>query len=209
LSQYLRGLFSLDGRVAVVTGGSSGIVSYAAERKLNLISATEPLDLSGAMGLMAATTLAFVGQMESENTSARVKNTQQHFRQIGRWRGSVPPYGYRPARVDGKPGWWLEIDPESAIVAREAADRVLAGESVNALASDFNDRALPAPFDRARDLQGKPRLCACGHDAHDELCSKLHKCRHRVKVTGHKQVKAHELEACGSLIDKMLSMRRL
>jgi site-specific DNA recombinase len=196
--------YRLDRFVRRVFPDFADVVHLAAERKLNLMSATEALDLSGPVGLMSATMLAFIAQMESENTGTRVRNTQQHLRRIGRWTGARYPYGYQPARIGGKPGWWLVFDPVAKAVVLEAVDRVLAGESVNAIANDFTRRGIAVPLDRMREIRNithpddKPAspICQCGHDAHDEPCEKIHKCRHRTKVGERRQVKTHEADEC-------------
>ncbi|HET6187348.1 MAG TPA: recombinase family protein [Trebonia sp.] len=196
--------YRLDRFVRRVFPDFADIVHLAAERKLNLISATEPLDLSGSAGLMSATMLAFVAQMESENTGTRVKNTQQHLRRIGRWTGARFPYGYQPVQMDGKPGWWLVFDPIAKAIVLEAVDRVLAGESVNAIANDLTRRGIAVPLDRMREIRNithpddkpTPPICQCGHDKHDEPCVKIHKCRHRTKVGERRQVKTHEADEC-------------
>ncbi len=146
------------------------------------------------MGQMMATNLAFVAQLESENTSKRVVNTQNHLRRVGRWTGGPVPYGYAPTRVSGKPGWYLGLD-ESAEVLREAVNKVLGGLAPNHVAEWLNDQGVMTPLDRARVLQGKPRLCQCGHDEHEEPCGKLHKCHHRKRVDG-KYAKLHEFDEC-------------
>lgn len=187
--------YRLDRFVRRVFPDFSDMISFAAHRRLNVHSATEKLDLSGAVGMMMATMIAFMAQMESESMSARVKNTHEYFRKVGRWKGALRPYGYRPTRVDGKPGWYLEQDPETALLLREAVKRVLQGHSVNAVATWLNDKGALPPIDRARVLQGKPRLCQCGHDEHDPPCEKIHKCHHRKRVSG-KNLKLHEYDEC-------------
>lgn len=172
----------------------SDMVKFAADHKHTLVSATEPLNLEGAMGQMMATNLAFVAQLESENTSKRVVNTQNHLRRVGRWTGGPVPYGYAPMQVPGKPGWYLGLD-ESADVLRDAINKVLGGLAPNHVAGLLNDQDVMTPLDRARVLRGKPRLCQCGHDEHEEPCEKLHKCRHRKRVDG-KYAKLHEFDEC-------------
>jgi site-specific DNA recombinase len=171
------------------------MVSFSADRKVSLYSATEPMDLSGPLGMMTATMIAFIAQMESENISVRAKNHQEYLKKNGRWRGARVPYGYRPVRVEGKPGWYLEIDPKTGPAAQEAARRVLAGHSVNSVAMWLNKEGVLPPVDQARVDRGKPRLCFCGHDAHDEPCEQIHKCHHR-KREGRINSKLHEYDEC-------------
>lgn len=189
-------VYRVDRVVRRVFPDWSDMVRYCADNGHTLVSATEPIDLSGALGQMVATNLAFIGQLESENTSARVKNTQAHFRQVGRWKGSLVPYGYRPVRVDGKAGLYLELD-ESADVLRDIVGRVLGGWSVNQAAVWLTTEGVLPPIDRARLLHGKPRLCLCGHDQHDGQCDLTHKCHHRKRVDG-KNRKLHEYDECSA-----------
>lgn len=172
----------------------SDMVKFAADHRHTLVSATEHLNLDGAVGQMMATNLAFVAQLESENTSKRVVNTQNHLRRVGRWTGGPVPYGYAPMQVPGKPGWYLGLD-ESAEVLRDAVNKVLGALAPNHVAEWLNDQGVMTPLDRARVLQGKPRLCQCGHDEHEEPCGKLHKCHHRKRVDG-KYAKLHEFDQC-------------
>jgi site-specific DNA recombinase len=179
----------------------SDMVKFAADHRHTLVSATEHLNLDGAVGQMMATNLAFVAQLESENTSKRVVNTQNHLRRVGRWTGGPVPYGYAPMQVPGKPGWYLGLD-ESAEVLREAINKVLGGLAPNHVVGLLNDEDVMTPLDRARVIQGKlkpeqrkGRLCQCGHDEHEEPCGKLHKCHHRKRVDG-KYAKLHEFDEC-------------
>lgn len=189
--------YRLDRFVRRVFPDFSDMVSFAADRKLTLHSATETLDLLKLDGVMVATLMAFVAQKESENTSARVKNTQEYFRRIGRWTGSRLPYGYRPVQVEGKPGWWLELDEETAGILREIVRRVIDGQSVNQVTNWLNEQGVLVPTDQARAFQGKPRLCKCGHNEHDDPCQKIHKCLHRKRVDGGRRfVKLHEYDEC-------------
>ena len=91
-----------------------------------------------------ASVLAEVARMEREATSTRVASSHQALKRAGRYSGGQVPYGYRPAPNPAGPGRVLEVDPEAAAVIREAASRVLAGESAYAVALDFNARGIPA-----------------------------------------------------------------
>jgi site-specific DNA recombinase len=190
----------------------SDMVKFAAGHGHTLISATEPLNLDGAMGQMMATNLAFVAQLESENTSKRVVNTQNHLRRVGRWTGGPVLYGYAPIQVPGKPGWYLGLD-ESADVLRDAINKVLGGLAPNHVVGLLNDQDVMTPLDRARVIQDKlkpeqrrGRLCQCGHDEHEEPCGKLHKCHHRKRVDG-KYKKLHDFDECSQPCPKFRPRR--
>jgi site-specific DNA recombinase len=188
--------YRLDRFVRRVFPDWSDTVAFAADGRHRLMSATEPIDLSDIMGQMAATLFAFVGEMESRNMGLRIANNRAYLRRIGRWSGGTIPYGRYPEAVEGKPGKYLVEDVMAHAIIVEAAARVLKGESVNAIADDLNVRGIATSLDRARELSGKPPMCACGHGKHDEPCEKAHKCRHRTWKQGRSYVKTHEFDEC-------------
>ena len=120
------------------------MVGWAAAHEISLVSATEDLDLSGPLQRLMATMFATVAEMESLNTSRRVTESREYLRRMQRWGGGRPPYGYKViANPDGA-GRVLAVNQETAQHAREAVRRVIGGESVNAVATDFNRRGIPA-----------------------------------------------------------------
>lgn len=89
-----------------------------------------------------ASVLAEVARMERENTQIRVRSSVAALRRSGRYPGGSRAYGYRPAPDPDGPGRILEIHPDEAAVVREAASRVLNGESTFKIATDFNARGI-------------------------------------------------------------------
>lgn len=88
--------------------------------------------------------LEFRGLMarsELRTLKGRVRRKQEELRQNGQWHGGRPSYGYRQTKgPDGKVH--LEIEEAEAAVIREAATRVLAGETVSRVAMDFDRRGI-------------------------------------------------------------------
>ncbi|MFC8091211.1 recombinase family protein [Streptomyces sp. NPDC057301] len=113
-----------------------------------LVSATEPFDLTSSRGKETATMIATFAQMEANTAAERVASSRAHLLTSTRWGGGSPPFGYRTYAQDG--ARYLEINPKTAAVVREAARRVIGGEPVNAICRDFEDRGLPAPADTYR-----------------------------------------------------------
>jgi DNA invertase Pin-like site-specific DNA recombinase len=117
-----------------------------------LVSVTEPLDTSTPIGESFARMLVGQARMESQNTSARIMAQREQVAARGlpiatAWR--VFGYQYVPIvrHEDGttEPQRYV-IVPEEADAIVEAARRVLAGESLNSIARDFNSRGIvPAP----------------------------------------------------------------
>lgn len=83
----------------------------------------------------------------SEETSLRIKRSKAAAAVAGRPAGKRP-FGYR-REYDPDTGELLRqvIDNDQAEVIREAAQRVLAGETPYAVAQDFNARGIPTPRD--------------------------------------------------------------
>ena len=94
-------------------------------------------DLTSAAGRMTARIIGAVARGESEQTSERIKRKFREKREKGEWTGGgSQPYGYAPDRVT--------VVEEEAVVIREMARRVLAGESAFGVANDLNRRGVPS-----------------------------------------------------------------
>lgn len=119
-----------------------------------LVSATEPFDLTSPTGKATATMIATFAQMEAHAAAERVASSRAHLLMSARWGGSSPPFGYRTYSRDG--ARYLEVNPETVDIVREAARRVIGGESINAICRDFEERGVPAPADTyQRNRSGK------------------------------------------------------
>ena len=116
------------------------LVEWADERGKSVASATEPINTSDRFGRMIASMLAMFAEFERDAIKERIADGREALRREGRWGGGHPPYGYRPAKIDG--GWKLELDEQAAEVVREMVSRVVAGASVLSVARDLNDRGV-------------------------------------------------------------------
>jgi site-specific DNA recombinase len=109
------------------------------------------LDLGDSTGRAVARILGAVARKESDDRSARIR--RKHLELAAK--GAVPgggtrPYGYTPDR--------LHLVPDEAAVVREAARRVIAGESQRSVCSDLNERGITTSTGRAWTLQTLGRL---------------------------------------------------
>lgn len=133
-------------RVVADLDESGSDADEAASHGAALVSVAESLDLTTPSGRFVATILVAFAEMEAAAILTRVLEGIDRVRALGRWAGGNPPYGYRiVGRADG-PGYILAPDPTAAEVVREAARRVLAGESLYSVALDFNARGIPTQF---------------------------------------------------------------
>jgi len=91
---------------------------------------------------------ALLAEDEVERTRQRVMRALSANVAAGKPHGKIP-FGYRAVR-DEKTGAIVDrvIDETEAAVLREAARRILAGESVRSVYRDLNEREIPGPTDK-------------------------------------------------------------
>lgn len=93
-----------------------------------------PLDLSTASGRMVARQLGAVARYEVEHMIERQLSAKAQAAAAGRWKGGRRPFGYE---ADG-----VTVRPIEATAATRAAEQVLAGRSLSALAREFNSGGI-------------------------------------------------------------------
>lgn len=94
-----------------------------------------PLDLSTSAGRMVARQLGAVARYESEHKSERLQSKHRQLAAQGRWSGGGSRrYGYEPGLT--------AVREEEAAVIRQAARRILNGESLGAVTADLNARGV-------------------------------------------------------------------
>jgi site-specific DNA recombinase len=102
----------------------------------NLVTVEGDINLGSHDGRFHARILGAVARKSSDDASRRIKRKNEERAAQGLpTGGGTRPFGYRPDRVT--------VDPAEAVLVREATDRVLAGDSVRAIASDWNGRGIP------------------------------------------------------------------
>lgn len=94
--------------------------------------------------------LAFAAQMEAEAIKERVQSSRSHLRQVGRWHGGRVPFGWQVVPNPKGSGHVLEECPETGPIVREIVRRVIAGESIYAVANDLDGREVMTPTDREK-----------------------------------------------------------
>ncbi len=91
-------------------------------------------DLSTPEGRLTARITGSVARKESEDKSRRLRRKHLQLARDGRPGGGPRAFGYETDK--------LTLRPEEAALIREAADRVLAGEKLYAVATDWNARGI-------------------------------------------------------------------
>ncbi|ORB49409.1 recombinase family protein [Mycobacteroides saopaulense] len=130
------------------------LIRWGQEHSVSLVSATEShFDLSNKLGNVIALLVASIAEMELEAISERNRSAAQYNLRAGKYRGGIPPWGYRP---DDSTGEWRYVqDPEQVQVIQEVARRVLEGEPLRAVAHNLTERKILTTKDRFAEIQGR------------------------------------------------------
>lgn len=119
------------------------------------------VDLATADGRVIARVLAAMDAAESERVGERISRAARQRAEYGEWHGGpTPPFGYRFVPAGAKRT--LAVVPEGAALVREAAARVLAGESLYRIRQDWNCRGLTSTAGNPGRSQGIKRCLVRG-----------------------------------------------
>lgn len=102
--------------------------------------ASGEFDLNLASGRGVARTIAAWDAVEAEQASERIKAAKLQRATNGEWHGGTAPFGFRSANTK------LVVVPKEASLVREAATRILAGDTVHAVVTDWNNKGVTTRF---------------------------------------------------------------
>jgi len=119
------------------------IIQLADERDFGIISLNDPgIDLSTPTGRAMFRMTITWAKLETETMSTRIRRKARAIAETGRPNGGgVRSFGLTPDK--------LAIVPDEAARVREAADRLLAGESIHGIVVDWNARGIRTPGRRS------------------------------------------------------------
>jgi DNA invertase Pin-like site-specific DNA recombinase len=95
------------------------------------------MDFDSPTGRLVMLNLGVVARYESEHKAERHLSAEQELAKAGKAHGGRRPFGFEADRIT--------IRSDEAALIREAVQRVLAGESVRAVAKDFDRRGVKTP----------------------------------------------------------------
>lgn len=122
-----------------------------AARLTALASVTGDTDLSTHDGRFLARILGAVARKESDDKSRRITRKHLELAQAGKATGGGSrPFGYQADR--------RTVEPSEAAAVREAAARIRAGDSLRALAADWNARGVATVSGRPWSVQVLRRM---------------------------------------------------
>lgn len=108
------------------------------------------VDLSTPSGRAVARTVGAWARHEVEHSIARQKRAKAQAATAGKYRGGRRPFGYE---ADG-----VTVRPDEAAIVADITNRVLVGESLNALTRELNERGITTSTGRPWNFIGVRRL---------------------------------------------------
>jgi DNA invertase Pin-like site-specific DNA recombinase len=141
-------------RLVRKVGDLAELIRWCDANGKNIVSATEPFDLSTPLGKALVYLVAVFAELEAIAIRERVTGAHQALRTTGRWGGGVPIFGTKPVPNPDGNGWVLDIEPTTHLLLKELVDRVVAGEAMNSITHDFNSRKVLSPRDFGRVANG-------------------------------------------------------
>lgn len=135
-----------------------------------LVCVSDNIDLSTWVGRLVASVIAGVAEGELEAIRERTLGSHRKLRELGRWPGGKPTYGYRAQERQDAAGWELVADEHSSSVVARIVDRVMAGDSFDSIARDLTARGEPSPSDHLRQRAGN---AVRGHPWHRQTLVQL------------------------------------
>lgn len=113
----------------------------------DVATVTDGIDTSQPMaGLLLPRIMATFAELEAENLSVREKRKHEETAKAGRRSGG----GHRPFGLTRD---WSAVVPEEAELIRDAVDRILVGDSMYGIATDWNARGVKTPTGRTWTVQ--------------------------------------------------------
>lgn len=118
--------------------GKDPATGRAAHRPVRLVDCFGLDSLHGDAFRFRFVIQAEVGRAERERIRQRNRDRSRRLRNAGRWAGGPVPFGYRVVDNPDGPGKALDIEPTEAEAIRQAAEEVLAGDTLGKVARRLN-----------------------------------------------------------------------
>lgn len=133
------------------------LLIWAGENGVTLVSATEQMfDTTKAEGKLMVSMVGAFAELELEAIRERTRADQRHRINSGHYRGSVPPWGYRPVQNE-QGNWVLEPDPEQTKTIDRVVHALLhENKSVTKVCKELNADGVPTVRDLNHKRNGRP-----------------------------------------------------
>jgi site-specific DNA recombinase len=105
------------------------LIAWCQDHGKSIVSTTESIDLSTGVGRLLAYVIGFLAEGELDAIRERQKASRSKLRQLARWPGGKPAYGYVAVQhEDRSQGWTLAVDPLASQVVRRIVEDVIDGK---------------------------------------------------------------------------------
>lgn len=121
------------------------LFGWCGEHDKTIVSCSESIDLGSWAGRMLASVIAGLAEGELEAIRERQRASKAKLREIGRWSGGKPPYGYKAVRREDSAGWSLEIDPKASTVVRRIVDELIDGKPLTRIGRELTSEGYRPP----------------------------------------------------------------
>ncbi|MBS1692278.1 MAG: recombinase family protein [Actinobacteria bacterium] len=139
------------------------LIAWCQDHDKTMVSCTEGIDISTPVGRLIANVIAFLAEGELEAIRERQVSSRRKLRELARWPGGKPPYGYTAVRNADGAGWHLEVDPLAAAVVRRIMDNLLDGVPLTRIGRELSAEGYRTPGDYYRSVKaGQPELVGSG-----------------------------------------------
>ena len=121
----------------------SKLFGWCQDHGKTVVSCSESIDLGSWAGRMLASVIAGLAEGELESIRERTRGSRNKLRELGRWPGGKPPYGYTAVKTAD--GWSLVIDPEAHQVVRRIVNDVIDGKTLGRIGRELTEEGHPSP----------------------------------------------------------------
>lgn len=119
------------------------LFGWCIDHDKTVVSTSESIDLGTPVGRLIANVIGFLAEGELEAIRERTLGSRRKLRELARWPGGKPPYGY--VAVKNGDGWSLQIDETAEVVVRRIVDDVLEGKGLARIAGELTAEGYLAP----------------------------------------------------------------
>lgn len=119
------------------------LIGWCLDHDKTLVSCTEGIDIGTPVGRLIANVIGFLAEGERDAIRERTTASHKKLRELGRWPGGKPSYGFQAVQTPD--GWKLDLNPETAFVMRQIVADVLDGSSVESIAARLTADGVKSP----------------------------------------------------------------
>lgn len=120
------------------------VFAWVQDNGKQLVCVSDNIDLSSWVGRMIASVIAGLAEGELEAITERITAAKAKQREIGRWTGGHPLFGYQKSKLEAG-GWKLELNPEEQPILQRIISDFLDGKTTEAIARELTQEGIPSP----------------------------------------------------------------